>query len=331
MFSLSAANAGNLIAVPEYPGGTLTDPFAINNSNNIAGAYTDASGVEHGFYGTLAGSYTSFDYTLGSGVSATLARGMDDNGNITGYAPGGDEGVGYEWEMANGVMSSITRGNNPTPLDGIAQQISTNGYFAGDYQAPRARYAYVGKTSAVLRHLPLEFNSTEMAGRGINTSGEVVGWFYDANGVQHGFTDVGGVFTQIDYPGNNVAYTVLEGINDSGLIVGQFEDNSGILHSFQVDSAGTFKEFKVPGATSYIQAFDVNNAGFVTLLSDAGPYIYCPLSKVKCGKLGATVDVDDARPINKPAGYFVVFNPAKLANHGTLQKTKLLPKGASAQ
>jgi hypothetical protein len=329
MFSLSAANAGSLIAVPQFPGGTATDPFAINNSNNIAGAYTDANGAEHGFYGTLAGSYTSFDYTLGSGVSATLARGMDDNGNITGYAPGGSEAVGYEWEMSNGVMSSVTRGTNPAPLDGIAQQINSLGSFAGDYEAPRARYAYLGNASMVMRHLPLEFGSTAMAGRGVNASNEIVGWFYDASGVQHGFSDVGGTFTQIDYPGSNVIYTVLEGINDSGLIIGEYQDTTGFVHSFQVDSTGTFKEFKVPGATQFIQAFGVNNAGFVTLLSDVGPYVYCPLSKFHCSQVGAAVHVADARPIHKPAGYFVVFNPAKLANHGALPKAKL-PKGAAA-
>jgi len=330
MFSLSAADAGTLIAVPEFAGGTSTYPFAINNSNNIAGSYLDSSGVQHGFYGTLAGSYTSFDYT-GTGVTATQARGMDDNNNLTGYAPASGELVGFEWELSSGTMLTITSGKKKTPLDGIAQQINASADFAGDYQGKVDRYAYLGTAGALTSTLPLEFSSTEMAGRGLDSAGDVVGWFYDASGIQHGFTDIGGTFTQVDYPGSDVAYTVLEGINDSGLISGQYEDNSGVLHAFTLTSKGTFKEIKVPGSTEFVQAFGLNNAGFVTVLSDAGAYIYCPLKKAKCKKLGATVEVADARPIHKPAGYFVVFNPAKLANHGALPKAKLLPKGASAQ
>jgi len=168
-----------------------------------------------------------------------------------------------------------------------------------------------------------------MAGRGIDTAGDVVGWFYDSASVQHGFTDVGGTFTQVDYPGSNVAYTVLEGINDSGLITGQYEDTSGILHGFTLDSKGTFKEIKVPKSTSFVQAYGVNEKGFVTVLSDAGAFVYCPLKKSKCKKLGATIDVADARPIHKPAGYFVVFNPATHVKQGALPQTRL-PKGAAA-
>jgi hypothetical protein len=333
LLSLSAADAkgskGTLIAVPEFTGGSSTYPFAINNSDNIAGSYLDASSVQHGFYGTLAGSYTSFDYT-GTGVSATQARGMDDNGNITGYAPASGEVVGFEWQLANGAMFTITGGKKGAALDGIAQQINASGDFAGDYQGKVDRYAYIGNTWALQTTLPLEFSSTEMAGRGIDSAGDVVGWFYDANSVQHGFTDMGGTFTQVDYPGNNISYTVLEGINDSGLITGQYEDTSGIIHGFTLDSKGTFKEITVPGSTSFVQAFGLNNAGFVAVVSDAGAFVLCPLKKAKCKKLGATVDVAESRPIHEPTGYFVVFNPEKVVRHGALP-VKHLPKGAAAQ
>jgi uncharacterized membrane protein len=56
---------------------------------------------------------------------------------------------------------------------------------------------------------------------GINDSGQIVGIFYSARNVAHGFfLDVGGNFTTIDAPGASL--TLAYGINNSGQIVGSF-------------------------------------------------------------------------------------------------------------
>jgi hypothetical protein len=331
MLTLSAANAAStLIPVPQFKGGSTTNPFGINNKNVIAGSYLDSGGLQHGFYGSLKGKYTSFDYTLQTDVIATQARALNDDGDITGYATASSQAVGYEWELSGGTMFTITSKKLPS-LDGLAQQITNKGEFVGSYQTTKGGpFAYIGQTWALKKTLKQQFGGLTMAGRGINKAGDIVGWFQDANGVQRGFTDIGGTFTQVDYPGNQ-AVTVLEGINDSGLIVGQYTDSSSVIHSFELSKAGKFKEIKVPNAVSFTQAFGVNNAGWVTILSDQGSFIYCPGTAAQCKAAGANAgfEVADGRTFNRPNGSFTVFVPSKK----TVGAAKLapLPHGAAAQ
>jgi probable HAF family extracellular repeat protein len=57
--------------------------------------------------------------------------------------------------------------------------------------------------------------STFTGARGINTSGQIVGWYGDARGIEHGFLlDVDGGYTTLDPPG--AIQTEVNGVNDSG-------------------------------------------------------------------------------------------------------------------
>ena len=55
---------------------------------------------------------------------------------------------------------------------------------------------------------------------GINASGQIVGSYYDAAYIHHGFLYDQGGYTTLDVPGSN--YTHASGINDSGQIVGYY-------------------------------------------------------------------------------------------------------------
>jgi probable HAF family extracellular repeat protein len=60
--------------------------------------------------------------------------------------------------------------------------------------------------------------AVETSARGINTAGEIVGYFRDAGGHYHGFVRAAtGAFTTVDIPG--AIDTVLNGINDAGQTV----------------------------------------------------------------------------------------------------------------
>ena len=96
----------------------------------------------------------------------------------------------------------------------------------------------------------------------INASGEIVGYFYDANEDEHGFLYTGaGAFTQLDDP-SAVSGTVASGIDSSGVIVGSFVDNHNFTDSFVVapDSNGNYD------ANAYVQ-LDDPSAAFGTLAS----------------------------------------------------------------
>jgi probable HAF family extracellular repeat protein len=91
---------------------------------------------------------------------------------------------------------------------------------------------------------------------GINTEGQIVGWFRDAMG-NHGFLWDGATFTTIDVPGTQ-AGTIAYGINTAGEIVGSFRDATG-THGFLWDGT-TFTPIKVPGAT-HTEARGISETG----------------------------------------------------------------------
>src|SRR3982751_3408598 len=64
--------------------------------------------------------------------------------------------------------------------------------------------------------------STDVSG--INSSGEIVGTYTDANNVVHGFRLDSGIFAVIDYPG--AVSTNATSINDRGDIAGFFLDSA---------------------------------------------------------------------------------------------------------
>lgn len=83
--------------------------------------------------------------------------------------------------------------------------------------------------------------------QGINPGGEIVGYYNDTQGKQHGFLLSGGSFTSIDYPGATA--TDARGINPGGDIVGVYTVAPGgpaNMHGYLL-SQGTFSELQYPG------------------------------------------------------------------------------------
>lgn len=64
--------------------------------------------------------------------------------------------------------------------------------------------------------------AAQTAARGINAGGDIVGFYVDAAGQQHGFLSRDGTFTSIDFPLAGVRATAANGINAEGDIVGQY-------------------------------------------------------------------------------------------------------------
>ena len=100
--------------------------------------------------------------------------------------------------------------------------------------------------------------SAETYGRGVNSSGDVVGFFFDGH-QYHGFLFQSGIYSAIDFPGSTG--TVVDGVNDSDDVVGQYVDNNRGRHGF-VTVGGTFVTLDPPGSTS-AEAFGINSAGLV--------------------------------------------------------------------
>jgi len=266
LMAASPAMAGTWVAAVPVQNSTSMLVFGINNTNIITGAYTASSGHQHGFVGPFDGSnYTSFDDSGG----VTEPRALNNKGDITGF----DVSTLVPWErFPDGTLTDVTK--DGSPLNQIAQGINKYGVFAGNYDGTNGvSVGYLGKKAKYTSTISLSITNSGYAGRAIDTAGNVGGWYYDSNFVQHGFIIVGGIATSIDYP--NAAYTVVEGMNDKGWVSGQHEDSSNAIHGFIYKiSTGKFTSLDVPGAT-LTQVWGISNRNVVTASSDIGSYVYC--------------------------------------------------------
>jgi probable HAF family extracellular repeat protein len=102
--------------------------------------------------------------------------------------------------------------------------------------------------------------------RGINNTGQIVGYFFTGT-TPHGFRrNPDGSFITLNVPGAST--TQPEGINDSGQIVGSYEDIEGGLHAFiwspgtSENPNGSFRTIDITGSL-FTVATGINNAGQV--------------------------------------------------------------------
>lgn len=283
----ATAHAGIYIPVPPVPGSIATTAFAIDDRNRIAGSYRDAAGVEHGFFGTLDGDYTSFDY--GRNSTGTQARGLAVDGSITGVAAANGFAVGIEFfRKPNGKLLTFTL--HKQPLDGIAQGINGFDTSVGDYRnADGVVSGYYGVAGSYHNDFNLHVRGwLQNSPRGISEDNAVAGFFVDRHGAQHGFVQQDKVIQVVDYPDARAVATALEDINRAAQAPGQWDDSAGNPHAFVLDmNTGTFTVLDPGDGSAFQQAWSINGHGLVSLsTSDGASFIFCPLAPKKCPNSG---------------------------------------------
>jgi len=298
--ALSTAQGGTLVPVTPVPDSVAMTVEEINDNNVIAGFYESADGGEHGFVGPLNGTYTTFDFGTNN---MTIVHGLNNDGyltgsdtNVSGYI------IGEEFSRRpNGDLSPVTK--NGAPLDGFANGMTNHAKFVGDnwvidVNGHLVIYGYYGKRDTYQADLVLPFNTDRTRPRGLNKSGEVVGYFHDLDRPDEfyfGFVLKDGVATEVGYPDPTTYYTYLFGLNNKGAIVGAWQDQDGTFEdAFLYDLAkNRFKPIDVPGAT-FVTATGINNAGLVAVTADTSAYIYCSKRNQPCPTGGrATIEVPD--------------------------------------
>ena len=83
---------------------------------------------------------------------------------------------------------------------------------------------------------PIDDGTNGTGATGINDAGQIVGFYEDSSGAQHGFLYSGGTYTPLNAPSGTKG-TQAVGINDSGQIVGAYADSSGAVHGFLYNSS----------------------------------------------------------------------------------------------
>ena len=95
----------------------------------------------------------------------------------------------------------------------------------------------------------------------INDAGTVVGYYIDADGNTHGFTDTGGVFATVDDP-NGVQGTGIFGVNDAGTVVGLYQVGTDNIQGF-TEAGGTFTAIDDPNGPTSTYGHGINDTGTV--------------------------------------------------------------------
>lgn len=116
----------------------------------------------------------------------------------------------------------------------------------------------------VYRNIDVNFPGSSNTGAGgINNAGTIVGSYIGADGNSHGFEDVNGTFTTIDFPTcpTSTCQNGAAGINNLGEIVGSFSDDNNIGHGY-FEIKGAFQEIDFPGADETFPAA-VNDKGVI--------------------------------------------------------------------
>jgi len=222
-----------------FIGDDLTFNYGINDEGNLAGAYVDSSGVEHGFEDTPSGPVT-IDYP---GATETVATGLNNLGQVVGAYNTPESGFLY---TGPGQFTSV---NCPAPVcpgirDSYPTGINDAGWIVGDWDAannPGSGFLYKGGQYQLISHPGAVYTNVN----GINGDGHIVGEWLDGNGIGHGYIYYKGSFQkQIDAPGGTG--TVLCGINNNGQILGAsgdtsvflYDENSGLFTTLPSSSEG---------------------------------------------------------------------------------------------
>jgi hypothetical protein len=276
----AAIAAETLIPVPPVPGSVATTVFAINDNNVVAGSYTTPDGIEHGFFGTLEGTYTTFD----SSFANTHARGINNSGAVTGITFEKKKSLPFE-RYADGTIVNLTKNGKPLGF-GIAGAINNHGTFVADgYNRKFTKYFSFYGEDAEYRKALAPPGLSMAAPRGINDSNDAAGYYRDGQGGMHGFLFKDGTATTIDYPGS--IGTLVYGVNNADKVVGFWGDQTQKPHAFIYDPAsGQFTAIVEKRAKhgQYAVAYGLNNDGLVAVnfVFAGGPFIYCPHKPSQC-------------------------------------------------
>lgn len=279
------SDAATLIPVPLPAGATGAAVYDINDNNVVTGFYVTSDNVQHGFFGTLDGQYTTFD---AGGPNYTNGRGINNAGVIMGITDDG-KGDALPFERAtDGTITFVTTAGGQSMAQGVAGGINRQGTFvASGWNSDFSQYnGFFGKNAAFTKAINLSEGKTFP--RDVNDHKDVVGFYLSPSDQEyHGFMLKKGVVTTIDYPDDRSTGTTLYGVNNSGLISGGWSDAKGLPYGFIYDpSTGMFTSLHEPHVKhgKFAQAFGINDAGLVAVnfVAADGPFIYCPRKPSKC-------------------------------------------------
>jgi probable HAF family extracellular repeat protein len=231
-------------------GGNWTELYGINNNGVVTGISLDPN--------TFLGTGVIFNGGVPTLVSVpgavdTEFYQINSAGQIaTSYF--GSDGI-YHAAVYNSVNSSWTYLPDVAGYqENLAGGINNHGVVVGDpfvntsFQGG-VGWTWNGSSYSYFSAPGADPTTLGTATYSINDAGQIVGYFQDSSGVQHGYLKTGSNFTTLDAPGAN-GLTSAQGINNLGYVTGYYVDASGIDNGYLWYN-GQFTTINVPfaGAT----------------------------------------------------------------------------------
>ena len=242
------------------PGATNTYINAINNKGQMAGYYTDATGI-HGF--VFDGMDTVF---LNFGNSPnTYVYGINDNGIVVGaYNNDGSNSSneGFFYDMESGAYTDFTSGWSTTVSFVIARDVNNEGRIIGDVKSTGTNHiCFSYKDQSFTNYYYYWGGIKQTYINSINTNRHHVGYWLDGLN-RHGlyYNQWENQWRQIDYPG--ASKTVLTGINDDDVMTGNFNLSQSFICRRYPNNVDSFFRVLKDGASDF-QIRDINNSGLI--------------------------------------------------------------------
>jgi len=240
----------------DVPGGTETEPAAMN-TGEITGFYRAQDGSTEGFfYFPLGGTFATFQV---KNSPSTRPLAINRAGLVTGTF------------VKNSVFCFLLNGSGKAiscgPLEAVSSagvSINRSDEICGTFtdSTPEDHGFVWDKNNGATEFDPPGSTFTDCAS--INDNGDATGAWEDANGNIHAYVRASnGAFTEFDVPG--ASGTFADAINVSGTVAGIWDDQFGGHHGFVQDALGNITVFDPKGSISLSgEGVRMNKKGVVT-------------------------------------------------------------------
>ena len=290
-------------AIPFPAVGTTPGTYAVAGDacGMVAGYYTDARNVAHGYLRAVDGTLTTFDVPgAGTGyLQGTFAGNMSMSGEV----------IAGDYVDATGMYHGFVRAGNGTVTE---------------FDVPAA-----AKGPGL--------GTTTFWAQCVNPAGAVTGVYFDQNGAAHGYVrNPDGTITTFDAPGAGTGSglgTWVWAINPAGTTAGASQDNNGVYHGLLRTADGKITIYDIKGAGTGAgqgtQAEGINPAGVIAgYYTDAnnvshgyvravdGTYTFFDVPAAGTGSGQGTFPMTN-NPAGSIVGYYIDSNGAY---HGFVRK-----------
>ena len=167
---------GGVFTVIDFPGAKATTASDINNAGQIVGSFTDHSGLNDSGFELSAGTFSNIHPP---GTTGSAANGINNLGDIIGTA----EHSAYLYRGGQFTRTIFIEFSTATFGSGLNDDREGVGYYLFPKGPSYDGYAYF---HGQLKHVEYPQGLSTYA-RGINNTGDIVGYYVDYNRVTHGF------------------------------------------------------------------------------------------------------------------------------------------------